>query len=147
MSDLFAIHDVAISGLDAAGAVSGADLVPVSQSGVNKKVAVSSLLATSGSGVSGAAGAESLTIGNNILKKGTKTLVPADGASDSTVTFGVAFPTGIDNIQLTIRSCTSVTLKQFTPTPNTLAAGSFKIHIDGGDASSTASVDWLVWGH
>jgi hypothetical protein len=115
----------------------------VNKGGTGQTTAAAALNAL---GVSAGA-VESQIIGSNTQKRGTATLVPADGSADVTVTFGLAFPTAIDNIQLTIRSHTSVTLKSLCPTPNTELVGSFKIHIDGGDAASTASVDWFVIGH
>jgi hypothetical protein len=171
--DLFAIHDVALSGLNTASSVSGSDLIVVSQSGVQKSATVTQLVAADGavtsvtgtapiasSGgatpaisiaasaiVAGAAGAESLTLGSNVLKRGTKTLVAADGSSPSTITFAVAFATSADTILFTIRSTTSSTLKILAAYPSAIGASSVAVTVQGGDASSTCSVDWLVLGH
>jgi len=175
MSDLFAIHDVAIASLSAAGSVSGSDLVVISQGGVHKKATVTQVasgegavtsvtgtspIASSGGAtpaisiaasaiVSGAAGAESLVIGSNVLKRGTKTAVAADGSAPSLVTYAVPFATSTDSIVLTIRSHTSATLKILAAYPNGAAptAAAISIQVFGGDASSTCSVDWVVLGH
>jgi hypothetical protein len=137
-----------ISQLPAAGSAGTSDILPIVQSGTTKKATIAQILANVPV-VSGGGAAESQAIGAAIEKKGTALLVAADGSAPTVVPFGAVFPTAIDNIQLTIRSTTSATLKILCPRPDGAAptTAAISIQVFGGDAASTASVDWLVKGH
>jgi hypothetical protein len=119
--------------------------VTIAKGGTGQVTAAAALAAL---GVSAGA-AESQTIGSNVIKRGTLVSVPVDGSAPTPLAFGTAFPTAVDNIQLTVRSHTSATLKIIAvyPIGAAITTAGFDIEGFGGDASSTASVDWLVIGH
>ncbi len=143
-----------LGGVEAYVAVSNQFLTSITTAGVpvSAQPAFTNISGSASAAQGGAVGggaAESQTIGAAIEKKGTALLVAADGSAATVVTFAAAFPIAIDDIQLTVRSTTSATLKILSARPDGAAptAAAISIQVFGGDAASTASVDWLVKGH
>ncbi len=139
----------AISGASiTAGSIPSASLatVAITNGGTGQTTSSAALNAL---GVTAGGSAESQTIGSTIVKRGTTTAIDATGVTPTAVAFGAAFTTAVDNIQLTVRSHTSSTLKILAayPTGASITTAGFDISVFGGDGASTASVDWVVRGH
>ncbi len=73
----------------------------------------------------------------------------AAGVVQSVIAFGAAFPAGLDNVELTIRTPSVQTIGMSAPWTTAEGAGGFTINVNitAAVAASTFDVGWVAYGH